>query len=103
MDPTCKLCTNAPETRQHFIAECTAFDSERRELTDKLTRNQLVSGVTSECIKKNKILTQLVLDASAVLGHNDPQSEALNTIELQSREFLYKIHQKRIAKLKLIA
>ena len=36
LDPTCKLCTNAPETRQHFIAKCPAFDSERRELTESL-------------------------------------------------------------------
>ena len=29
VDPTCKLCGEAPETRQHFISECSTFDSER--------------------------------------------------------------------------
>ena len=43
VDPTCKLCTIAPETRQHFIAECPAFVTERCELTEKLLRNQVLS------------------------------------------------------------
>ena len=29
IDPTCKLCLAAPETRQHFIAECPVFEAER--------------------------------------------------------------------------
>ena len=33
VDPTCKMCAIAPETRQHFIAECPAFVTERCELT----------------------------------------------------------------------
>ena len=27
VDPTCKLCLAAPETRQHFISECSAYIS----------------------------------------------------------------------------
>ena len=30
VDPTCKLCSTAPETRQHFIAKCTSFLTERQ-------------------------------------------------------------------------
>ena len=96
VDPTCKLCTIAPETRQHFIAECPAFVTERCELTEKLLRNQVLSDVTNEYVKKKtEILTQLMLDASVLLKPCESQSEALNILELQSREFLYKIHQKR--------
>ena len=92
------------ETRQHFIAECPAFVTERCELTEKLLRNQVLSDVTNEYVKKKKeILTQLMLDASVLLKPCEFQSEALNILELQSRQFLYKIHQKRIAKLKLNA
>ena len=91
VDPTCKLCTIAPETRQHFIAEWPAFVTERCELTEKLLR----SDVTNGYVKNPEILTQLMLDASVLLKPCESQSEALNILELQSREFLYKIHQKR--------
>ena len=36
VDPTCELCLKAPETRQHFISECSVFKSERQEFLDKL-------------------------------------------------------------------
>ena len=34
--PTCKLCLAAPETRQHFIAECPAFEAEREVFSENL-------------------------------------------------------------------
>ena len=50
-----------------------------------------------------EFLTQLVLDASMVLDPRDIHSEVLDILELQSREYVYKIHQRRITKLKLIS
>ena len=35
-DPTCKLCSAAPETRQHFLAECPVFESERDSFKQKM-------------------------------------------------------------------
>ena len=29
VDPTCKLCSVAPDTRQHFVPECSVFKIER--------------------------------------------------------------------------
>ena len=29
VDPTCKICKNAPENRQHFLAECPALSEDR--------------------------------------------------------------------------
>ena len=30
VNPTCKLCSTAPDTRQHFLSECSAFVIERQ-------------------------------------------------------------------------
>ena len=35
VDPTCKLCSAAPGTRQHYIAECSAFEIERDSFKQK--------------------------------------------------------------------
>ena len=35
VDTTCKLCLAAPETRQHFIAECSAYTPEREVYVEK--------------------------------------------------------------------
>ena len=51
--------------------------------------------LTGSCLPK--------LDASAVIKTQKRQSEILDIIELHTREYIYKIHQKRIAKLKQIS
>ena len=38
VDPTCKLCCAAPETPQHYIAECFAFEMERDSFKQKVTQ-----------------------------------------------------------------
>ena len=39
VDPTCKLCSAAPETRQHFIAECSVYERERNVFKERLYNN----------------------------------------------------------------
>ena len=36
VNPTCKLCNTAPETRQHFVGECAFFKEERKLYIEKL-------------------------------------------------------------------
>lgn len=103
VDPTCKLCNSAPETRQHLIAECQVYATERYELTGKLLNNPVLPASVRDSVKNPEILTQLMLDGSAVVKGCDSYVDVLDYLELQSRDFIYKIHQKRIAKLKLIA
>ena len=42
VDPTCKLCLAAPETRQHSIAECSAYEPERGVYAEKLGNNPVL-------------------------------------------------------------
>ena len=37
VDPTCRLCLADPETRQHFVSECTFLSSERSVYIEKLS------------------------------------------------------------------
>ena len=48
-------------------------------------------------------LTQLLLDASALLNTGCVQTDDLDLLELYTREYIYKIHKKRVAKLKQIS
>ena len=56
----------------------------------------------NENLQNPDTLTKLVLDASAVIETHKRQAEILDTIELHTREYVYKIPQKRIANLKQI-
>ena len=106
VDPTCKLCLKSPETRQHFIAECPVFEYERQEFLGKVKTNiDLLNSKNAldGNLQNPETLTQLVLDASAVIETQKRQSEILDKIELHTREYIYKIHQKRIPKLKQIS
>ena len=106
VDPTCKLCLKSPETRQHFIAECPVFEYERQEFLGKVKTNTDLLNSKNALdgnLQNPETLTQLVLDASAVIETQKRQSEILDKIELHTREYIYKIHQKRIAKLKQIS
>ena len=106
VDPTCKLCLKSPETRQHFIAECPVFEYERQEFLGKVKTNTDLLNSKNALdgnLQNPETLTQLVLDASAVIETQKRQSEILDKIELHTREYIYKIQQKRIAKLKQIS
>ena len=58
-----------PETRQHFISECSFLDNERAAYSEKLLKNPVFqSSYTDRSLVKNpEFLTQLTLDTSAVL------------------------------------
>ena len=103
VDPTCKLCGMAPETRQHFISECSTFDSGRRDFVGKLQNNQILIDQVENCLHNPELLTQRVLDASAIARIETSWEEILDALELHSREYLYRIHQRRIAELKLLS
>ena len=74
-----------------------------KEFLDKLRNNPVLIGKVKDSIQTPELLTQLVLDASTVLNPWDIHAEILDILELQTREYVYKIHQRRIAKLKRIS
>ena len=91
VDPTCKLCLAAPETRQLFIAEYSAYNPEREVYAEKLRNN----SVLPDDLLNPELFTQLTLDASFYINGQ----ENLETLELHSREYILQIHRKRIASL----
>ena len=83
VDPTCKLCLKSPETRQHFIAECPVFEYERQEFSGKVkTNTDLLNSMNAldGNLQNPETLTQLVLDASAVIETQKRQSEILDCL-----------------------
>ena len=95
IDPTCKLCLAAPETRQHFIAECPAFEAEREVFSENLRNNPVLPDELKCDLLNPELFTQLTLDASFYIS----ERKNLELLELHSREYISQIHRKRIASL----
>ena len=58
---TCSLCSDAPETRKHFIAEC---NTGRDIYTTKTLNTSALQGVQKAKIEYLEFLTQLIMDVS---------------------------------------
>ena len=87
VDPTCKLCEQGPETRQHFLAECQALHHIRRNFYSRIQ-----DDVKPGCdITSPDQLTQLILDPSVF--HTSKTD--IDLIELYSREVISLLHQAR--------
>ena len=99
VDATCKLCLAAPETRQHFIAECSAYTHERETYVEKLRSNPVLPVNTYSDLQNPDFLTQLTLDPSVYVD----RFEDLEFLELCSREFIDQIHRRRILRLNEIS
>ena len=99
VEPTCNLCSAAPETRQHFVAECSVFEIERNIF------KQRMANYTASCIDQQDpdTFTRLVLDPSAMVKPTVADEVDLHrwncTPESTNSRFTKK---KRVAKLKHI-
>ena len=105
VNPTCRLCTADPETRQHFISECTFLNNERAAYSEKLLKNPVFQSayIDRSPIKDPEFLTQLSLDASAVLDKEQLDNITWGLLELLTREYIHRIHHKRLAELKRLS
>ena len=99
VDDTCKLCLAEPETRKHFIAECSAYTPERKVYVEKLRNNPVLPDSLNSKLLNSEFLTQLTLDPLVYVD----RFEDLEFLELCSREFIEHIHRKRIARLNQIS
>ena len=78
----CKLCSSAPETRQHFIVECVFFDTDMKSYIGKLYLIPVLSNVQISRFQDPKFLTQLTLDASALINFENIDNAQLGTLKL---------------------
>ena len=97
---TCKLCQAALETRQHFV-ECAFFEDERTIYIEKLSTNPTLSHHIHK-LRDSDFLTQLTTNVSVILV-DKIDSEELGSFELYTREYIYKIHVRRVVPLKKIS
>ena len=105
VNPTCRLCTADSETRQHFISECSFLNNERAAYSEKLLKNPVFQSayIDRSQIKDPEFLTQLTLDASAVLDKEQFDNITWGLFELLTREYIHRIYHKRLAELKRLS
>ena len=103
VNSTCKLCSAAPETRQHFISECAFLQTERSSYTNKLLKNPALNHTHSSQMNDPEFLTQLTLDASAVIEIEQCDRDNWGLLELQTREYIHNIQHKRLSELKRLS
>lgn len=99
VDATCKLSLAAPETRQHFLVECSVYSAEWGKYTEKLRNNPVLPDEVKHDLRNPELFTHLTLDASFYVSHR----EDLEILELHSREYITQIHRKRIVNLNKIS
>jgi hypothetical protein len=91
VDPTCLLCKEGPENRQHFIFTCKITEPARKKFLTKII-DTVQSSKLDVDVSNLPTLLQLVVDCSGIIGVN-PQYEILRkNIEIFSRELVYSIH-----------
>ena len=56
VDPACKFCSAASETRQHFVAECSVYENERNIF------KQRMANYTASCKNLQDSATSVVVD-----------------------------------------
>ena len=101
VDPTCKICKQEPESREHVISVCSTYHDKRSSFKTNVT--SLLPEIQSKLahiFTDNDLFTHFVLDCSHqsvlnVIG--TPFSETvISEIELSSRIFIHQIHLKRM-------
>ena len=92
----------APETQQHFVGECAFFKDDRRIYIEKLST---ITSLSHHILKLTDpdFLTQLTLDVSVILNIEKIDSVELGLLELYTREYIYRIHVRRVVALKKIS
>ena len=104
VNPTCRLCSVAPKNRQRFIGECLFLNPERSDyILKKLLKYSALRFIPRPQIYDPEFLTRLTLDSSAVLYKERFDIDTWGMLELQTREYIHKIHHRRRAELKRLS
>ena len=104
INPICVLCEDEAETREHFIAKCTAYEDIRKKAEEKLKlvlENSTSLQIRSILDNAGKF-TQLILDCThGTIVKEKPLRYEIEKVERLSREYLEKIHYRRCRLLSL--
>ena len=87
VDPTCKMCENRPETRQHFISECLKSKHLRDKFNIKTAKLFNINPDILTNIDRHTY-TQLILDCThpEVTGNLIIKNAIISDLELYTRE-----------------
>lgn len=98
VDPTCRLCMKNIETRAHFLSSCELYADVRKKYVGKL-RSLLEDSSAynlDDILRCEEKFTQLTLDCSSpMICSKKPSMKEIDSIELASREYIYKLHHCR--------
>ena len=78
----------------------TFLNSERSVYIEKLSENPALRDIPKSQLQNPEFLIRLTLDASVVLEKDHIDKDSWGLLELQTREFIHKIHHKRLSELK---
>ena len=78
-------------------------DPERSAFIEKLLENPALQHIPSSQFQNPELVRQLTLDASVVLDKEKVDKDSWGLLELQTREFIHKIHHERLSELKRLA
>ena len=88
VDPMCKICGTAPETRQHFLVECHYLQEVRHDVYMKI---QCVTDLNFTDTISNGDAVQLIRDPSVFFKNKT----VIDKVELYSRELVSNLHRIR--------
>ena len=92
----------APETRQHFVGEYALFKGDSRIYIEKLSMTTTLSHHV-HILTDPDFLMHLTLDVLVILNVDKIDSVELGLLELNTREYIYRIHVRRVVALKKIS
>ncbi len=108
VDPTCLLCQEEPETREHFISTCKALSAYRTrysgEIHDILSE-EMGYEEAGRIMNSKEMFVQLIMDCSShIITSSAPLSRnAISGIEQLSQRLVFALHLARKSMLALIA
>ena len=82
------------------MGECTFFETERSVYIEKLSTSPILSDDHISRLKIPDFLTQLTLDVSWFIDIENFDCEELGSFELYTREYLHRLHVKRVVALR---
>ena len=82
------------------MGECAFFEAERSVYIENLSTSPLLSDDHISRLKNPDLLTQLTLDVSRCIDIENFDSEELGSFELYTREYLNRLHLKRVVALR---
>ena len=77
--------------------------AERDSYKEKLAKSQTLSRELFLQLENPEILTRLTLDASVIIDTTKLAFETLGSLELNTRECIYRIHMRRLVALRRIS